>query len=185
MKIRKPESTDREATKMFIDFIKNIFHEFSSDTKVQQASYPVFIGFNGYDIIPQHVETYFDELNNYFDVFYFDNFSNTHPNRIIYRFKVGNIKVDMEYMDFLKLLQRVIEKILIQHLRNYDVYLPGDNLVSVNILNGVLCVSLAKNDVGIIENKDIRRKIKNNYYHSKELTSQGKINVNWNEDTQK
>lgn len=128
------------------------------------SNYPVYIGYNGYDIIPQNVEQAFKELYTYFEMIYFDSYDNQKPNRIIYIFKIFNPKSDLEYIDFITLIQKIIEKILVHHLRSQNIYVQCDGFIAVNIVGDILYVSIAKNNIGINETINFRRKIKSNYF---------------------
>ncbi len=164
-----------------MDFIKNVIRQFLTKPEPVKLNYPVFIGYNGYDIIPQNVENSFKELTNYFEVLYFDYYNNTLPNRIIYRFKVRNPKIDTSYTSFIELLQKITEKVLVQHLRKFEVHLPCDNFIAVHIDGDILYISIAKNDLGIAETIEVRRKIKADYFDSQNNEKRKEILTNWNE----
>lgn len=180
VKYSKPSRTYEEASRIVTNTLMDIIRGFS-EKEIKFPIYPVFIGFNGYDIMPQNVENAFKELSNYFEMIYFDCYNNNNPNRIVYRFKNANPKSDLEYIDLIELLQKIIETILVHHFREQDFYMPCDNLVAVRIQGDVLYVSIAKNDMGIIETKNYRRKHKNDYYVEKFSCGNNEIQIDWND----
>lgn len=172
-----------QSTKYCICFIKNIIHEFVSSPEPLKPDYPVFIGDNGNGIIYKNVDKSFKELNNYFDVIYFTGFKIL-PNRIIYRFKIGNLKSSMDYIDLLELLEVITEKILSKHISNQGYPIPFlDGFVSAKIdSNNYLYIAIAKNDNGLKENHTLHEKIKDDYFSHKHINKKKELLTDWKDE---
>lgn len=189
VKTIKTNYTIEECANICIGFIKTVIKSICNTSSFQINQYPVYIGYNGYDIIPQNVETCFTELSNHFDNIYFIDYNNTYKNIIVYEFRVCNPHIeDMDYLKFIELLTRISEKILITHFRKCGIntnVIRIDNFISVNLNSDVLQIAFARNDNGMCEIKNSRRNIKNIYYSSLYHDIKKELNIQWNDKKNK
>ncbi|QAA30956.1 hypothetical protein [Clostridium manihotivorum] len=180
VKFSKCGRSTQDATKICLGFLKDVFKELSAHSHPIKPNYPVAIGFDGRDINFDLVDASFHEISKYFEVLYCCNFR-FYSNRIVYYFKFANLNTDLEYLDFLKLIERISEKILIQHLRNQQKFIPCDNFICSNIYQDTLQLSIALNDIGIKETKYLRNWVKHNYHASKEKQDVQDIDIDWDD----
>lgn len=189
VKYTKPNCTLNESIAICVRFIKtiikDIIKEFFNLSSIQNIQYPVYIGYNNYDIMPQNVENCFKELSNHFDNIYFSNYKNNYANILLYEFRVYNPHMeDIDYLEFIELLTRISEKILMTHFRKYGIntnIIRIDNFIYVNLNDDILQIAFAKNDNGIREIKNLRCNLKNTYYSSQYHNTKKELKVQWND----
>lgn len=172
-----------EAIKNCVDFTKIIVREFVNVPKPMKPNYPL-IGEYGYTISYQNVKIAFEKLSKYFKVIFYDKYDNTLPNRIVYRFKISTPTIEIDYIDFIDLLQLTVEEILTTHMNDNGICIdiPYDEFIAVKIVGNQLFISIAKNDEGIIETRHIKDKIRKNYFTSQCKKERPDILADWDDN---
>lgn len=120
--------------------------------------YPVHVGYDSMNILPQIVDKELEKMRKSFDSCYCQNYS-VLKNRIQYLFPVlfpKSAQDDMEH--FKNLIQKQAEEGLVSHMRKFDCQLPAEPLTVIQLLSDSLIISYARNEEGIREIAETKRK---------------------------
>lgn len=127
------------------------------------VQYPVYFGYEGGRVVPNSVDSIFQEMYGMFAACYFFGFAES-ASRVLYSFKYSlkpNMTVDY---NFIMLLQKIAEHILNRQLSDYNVTgVKSQDLVVLDISNNKLEISFAKNGNGIQEVLEIQHYIREKY----------------------
>ena len=190
MKSIKSSYSIEKCSNICINFIKIIFMAIVKSCFEQKPiEYPVYIGNDSIDIIPQNVNYYFKDLLVHFETGYFLKYNNNNQNFLIYEFEVLNPKTnDISYIEFLELLIKICEGILIQYWRDCgyntnNIYI--NNFIAVQMINTRLFIYIAKNNIGKENIKLIRQKVQHNYYASQHNAKPEELETEWHNSDNK
>lgn len=153
--------------------------------KTPPVQYPVYLGIDGSRVLPQEITRIFEGVCRRFQVCYFALCNDT-GNRLEYVFPcIPRPDTAVDY-DFILLLQKEVESILSPLFLEKELstaLLP--DIVAVDIRNGKLLISLAKNDAGIRETSELQERIRKTYLRRDlPITSEKKdFEESWDENT--
>lgn len=156
VKRQKRVSTE-EANRILVESLKCIIKAFS-DNSVSEVSYPVFIGWNGYDFKPILINQAFDRLSKYWEICFFDTVFINHPNVVVYQFRVQvPIHKELKPRRLEYLAQAIAEEALTMHLRSWKCYVPVDKFIATSLKEDILKIAIAKNNSGFEDIAKLRK----------------------------
>ena len=128
------------------------------DNTTTSVTYPVFIGFNGYDFKPLLVNQAFERLSRYWEIAFFDTVFLDHPDLITYQFRVQiPVHKDLKPLRLEYLAQAVAEEALALHMRSWNCYVPVDKFIATRVQGDILKIAIAKNATGFEIISKLRR----------------------------
>lgn len=145
----------RDATIICRDCVKNFFGELLAalleDAPVPERLYPVLVGWDGFRILPQLVDSEFSAVRENFASCYCIGITLPGDNTlVIYKFDImrrpGSTLDDGMLQ---QLIQKQSEEILANTMRVYDCYIPAEPLTHTEVFPHALYVAFARNNAGI------------------------------------
>lgn len=144
----------RDATIICKDSVKNFFGELLTalfeDAPVQERFYPVLVGWDGYRVLPQLVDSEFSTVREDFASCYCTNIVLTKDNAfVIYQFSIMRKPGGLDDDVLGQLVQKQAEEILANTMRLYDCYIPAESLTLTEVFPNILYVAFARNGEGV------------------------------------
>lgn len=140
----------KEATIKCRNFVWDIVKYLFAPTPQPELGYPLYIGFDGYKIVPDLVDGEFREIEKNFDVCYCDGSSLLKDGSCIrYRFPIQRKKDTLDDRELSLLVQRQIEKIAFRYLQRENNNISAETVTLVELQPNFLYVAFALNQTGI------------------------------------
>lgn len=112
--------------------------------------YPVLVGWDGYRIQPQFVDTEFSAVRANFASCYCTNITLSEDGAlVVYRFDIMRKPGGLDDDVLGQLVQKQTEEVLANTMRCYDCYIPAEPLTLTEVFPHSLNVAFARNDAGI------------------------------------
>lgn len=149
----------KDATIICRDFVLDIVKYLFAPTPQPEVSYPLCIGSDGYQIVPDLVDGEFNEIEKNFDVCYCDGFGLSKDGSYMqYRFPIQRKKDAFPDKELQMLVQKKTERIAVKYLQQAGINISAEAVTLVELQANFLYVVFALNQTGI-ENIANRKKI--------------------------
>lgn len=170
----------KEATKIFKQFIAQIFGELLKPTPPPEPVYPVLVGYDGYRIVPELVNEEFSIIRDNFLLLYTTGaIISPDGNSVKYRFAIER-KPDCPDDEILQsLVQKQTEEILTRTLLAYDCYMSAETLTAVELMPNCLNVAFARTQTGIQQLDDLKQRIRRRQIASKRQRQNKEFREKW------
>lgn len=169
-----------ESVRICRNFILDIMKSLVGWEIQPPASYPVHIGFDGYNIIPRLVDVELKDMITEFPVCYCDRFNIT-DHTIQYHLPLVLPDQFYQEKESLELLiQKKAEKCVSDHLKKYGCYVPAEPLTVTEIFDSYMLLTVAKDPTGlecIAQKKQEQRR--NSFLEQKQQATKEEFMEKW------
>lgn len=152
-----------EAVRICKSFICKLFSALFSSEQVVNTIYPTIVGYDGYRVVPEFVDSEFQTVRNNFAVCYCSNFC-LNPDYIQYRFNIQRKLNSPADEELEPLIQKQAEEVVVKTMRLYDFYLPAEPLTVIELRHEVLLVAFARNEEGVRQLDRVKHSIRRRKY---------------------
>lgn len=187
IKCKQPESPWLEAVRISTDFFRQAVETISDEMKKPKpapvVNYPVWIGTEYGTVNPSIVESYFSDLERFYEIVSFEktDYLNDKKHVLFYCFSCIKEKIPIEGKELVDLMCRVSEVALTKYLRDYGLTLPvpPSQVITVRPVHGRLAVYIACTNYGLVEINQIKNEVRNSY--SRRSPESSSLEVRWGE----
>lgn len=191
IKCSQPERTWLEAVRIITNFFGQAIEAISEEMKKPKpapvVNYPVLIGVEYGNVNPSIVESYFSDLNRFYEIISFEKagYHNDKKHVLFYCFSCIKEKTPIEKKELVELMCRVSEVVLTKYLRDYGFTLPvpPSQVIAVRPVHGRLAVYIACTNYGLAEINQIKNEVRNSYSYRPQKSPS--LETNWGEERKK
>lgn len=170
----------KDAAILCRDFLAETFCAvFSEET--QPVFYPTIVGWDGYHILPQLVDTEFCEVRKNFTVCFCTRAKiSSDWSLVCYEFSIQRKPDTLDDQTLSQIIQKQAEETVAITMRLYDCYLPTEPLTVIELTPSVLRVAFARNESGVRQISDYKRKLHRRSMAASRSEAHSAMSESWN-----